>query len=285
MVGFFNVFKPREISSAYVVNKVKKKLGLKCGHMGTLDPLACGVLPVGVGQASRLFEYLLDKQKTYVATFDFAFCTPSFDLETEPVKFADYIPEKEEILRILPKFIGKISQTPPDFSAKMVDGKRSYKLARRGQTVDLPPKTVEIVNIELIDQNSESTFSFKIDCKGGTYIRSLARDFGSEFSCPATMTFLERTASGIFNKQNSVSIDDFLDADDVSKYLIKPDDALSFPKMILSEKEATRILNGLYDDYSRFENGFYRVYCEKEFRGVGVVSDGILKIKTYVRDL
>jgi tRNA pseudouridine55 synthase len=283
MLGFINIYKDSGISSAFVVSRFKKKVKCKCGHMGTLDPLASGVLPIGLGQASRLFDFLLDKTKTYVAVFDFAFQTPSFDLETEPIKFASHIPTSDEIKAVLPKFIGKISQTPPEYSAKMVDGKRCYKLARKGVAVEIPPKTVEILNFSLLEQVGESSFKFQIDCKGGTYIRSLARDLGSEFSCPATMTKLERTAAGVFCINNSVSLREFLDSDNIENYLIKPESVLDYPEFVLDENHAKRLLNGLYDDFS-MPNGQYKVFCEDVFWGVGLVVDGKLKMKAYVRE-
>lgn len=284
MLGFFNIYKPGTLSSAFCVALFKRKVKCKCGHMGTLDPLASGILPVGVNQATRLFNYLLDKEKTYVATFDFAYETPSFDLETEIIKTADYIPTKREVESIIPEFVGKISQIPPVFSAKMVDGKRSYRLARRGKEVDLPAKEVNILNIKLLNQVSESAFSFEITCKGGTYIRSLARDFGRKFSCASTMTQLERTSCGVFTKENSVNINEFIDSENIEKYLIKPENVLSFEKIILNENQSQRLLNGLKDEYS-LSNGLYSVFSLDEFWGVGEVNNGVLKMKSYVRDL
>lgn len=284
MVGFINIYKPKEISSAFCVNKFKWKVKTKCGHMGTLDPLASGVLPIALNQATRLFDYLLGKEKVYEAVFDFAYETPSFDLETQPTNRATYIPSKAEIEKILPKYVGNVSQMPPAFSAKMIDGKRSYKLARKGVEVNLEPKNVEILNVKILEQVSNSAFKFEITCKGGTYIRSLARDFGSEFSCPATMISLERTASGIFKKENSVDINEFLKAEDISSFIIKPEQVLNFDEIHLSNYLATKLLNGVYDHRYNNQNGTYKIFCEKDFWGVGEVFNGVLKMKTYVRD-
>ncbi len=284
MIGFINIYKPKEISSAFAVNKFKWKVKTKCGHMGTLDPLASGVLPIGLNQATRLFNFLLDKEKVYEAVFDFSYETPSYDLETQPIKKAIYIPSQNEIEGILPKYIGNISQIPPAFSAKMVDGKRSYKLARKGAVVDLPPKNVEILDIKLLEQVTESAFKFKIVCKGGTDIRSLARDLGSEFSCPATMISLERTACGVFKKENSVDINEFLKADDISKFIIKPENVLSYKELRLDKTLALKLLNGVFDTKYDVPNGLYKVFNEEEFWGVGEVLDGVLKMKAYVRE-
>lgn len=284
MVGFFNIYKPKDVSSAFVVSQFKKKVRQKCGHMGTLDPLASGVLPIGVNQANRLFGFLLDKVKTYTAVFDFAFHTPSYDLETEPVQTKTDFPTLAELQAVLPKFVGNLEQIPPEYSAKMVNGVRSYKLARHGEKVELPPKTVEVLGIKITRQLSESAFEFVIDCRGGTYIRSLARDIGNEFGMPSTMTALERTACGVFTKQNAVSINDFLDSDDVLQYLIKPENVVSYPSFVLQSYEATRLLNGLADTFD-VTNGLYKVFNQAEFWGVGQAVDGKIKMKAFVRDL
>lgn len=284
MLGFINIFKPSSVSSAFAVSKFKKKVKCKCGHMGTLDPLASGVLPIGLNQANRLFDFLLDKKKIYNAIFDFSYQTASFDSETEIIKKADYIPSFLEVQSILPKFIGKISQIPPAYSAKMIDGKRSYKLARAGVNVELQPKEVEILDVRLNKQIDESKFSFTIECRGGTYIRSLARDFGECFSCGATMVALERTACGNFTKENSVGLNEFLDCEDVEKFIIKPEDVVEYPKLILSSLQSTRLLNGLYDEFD-LPNGLFKVYSLEQFWGVGQIVDKKLKMKAYVRDL
>ncbi len=284
MLGFINFDKKVGDTSCFLVNKVKKKLKVKCGHMGTLDPLASGVLPVGLGQATRLFDYLLDKEKTYVATFDFSHDTLTLDSEGEPINFSKVIPTKQDILSVIPKFIGEIPQIPPVFSAKCVNGSRSYKLARKGVVVELEPKTVCIESIEILEQLSQTEFKFKIDCKGGTYIRSIARDIATELGCFATMTSLDRIKSGFFVKENAVSLEEFLEKDNACDLLISPDKVLDFPMLKLSALEFKRVLDGLYDEFE-IENGLYRVYNAQSFVGVGEIKDKILKMKAYVRDL
>ncbi|MGN0819481.1 MAG: tRNA pseudouridine(55) synthase TruB [Christensenellaceae bacterium] len=284
MLGFLNIYKPCDYSSAQAVGLVKKKVKQKCGHMGTLDPKACGVLPIGLNQANRLFQFLLDKKKVYNAVFDFSFSTPSYDLETEKISVNNYVPSADEIVGILPEFIGKINQLPPAYSAKMIDGHRSYKLARRGVEVDLKPKEIEILNIQLKERVSDTAYRFIIECKGGTYIRSVARDFGLKFSQPATMVFLERTSSGVFNKDNSVLVDEFLSCQDWEKYIIRCEDVLNYDKLILTENEYKRLLNGLYDQFD-LNDGLYKVYNPNGFIGVGNLLNKKLKMNAYVRDL
>ncbi len=284
MLGFINFDKKVGDTSCFLVNKVKKKLKVKCGHMGTLDPLASGVLPVGIGQATRLFDYLLNKEKTYIATFDFSHDTLTLDNEGEPLNFTKVLPTKQDILSVIPKFIGEIPQIPPVFSAKCVNGSRSYKLARQGVSVELEPKNVTINGIELLEQINESSFKFKIDCKGGTYIRSIARDIATSVNAFATMTSLDRIKSGFFTKENAISLEEFLDKENVDDLLIMPDKVLDFAPLKLSELEFKRVLDGLYDEFE-VENGIYKVYNVQTFVGVGEVTNKILKMKTYVRDL
>lgn len=293
MNGFINVYKPKKMSSAFCLNKIKRKFGFKCGHMGTLDPLACGILPVGIGQATRLFDCLLDKKKVYVAEFTFGTETDTLDLEGKPVFTGGKIPSKAEIIDLLPHFCGNIQQVPPAFSAKCVDGKKSYKLARKGIAVELNPKEVTVYSIEVLsdddggEKNNNGIFRFKIECGGGTYIRSLARDVGRAAGSYATMTGLERVACGYFTKENSVTLQQIENAKDISELLIKSDEVLDFPKLYLDKVKATRLLNGLRDEYAE-NDGDYLVYAEtengeNEFWGVGHISQKILIIKPYVR--
>ncbi len=281
MNGFLNVYKPRGMSSAHCLNKIKKKINYKCGHMGTLDPLACGILPIGIGQATRLFDHLLDKKKVYIAEFTFGYETDTLDLEGEVIKQSAKIPTVSEIIAVLPSLCGKIMQIPPVFSAKCVDGKKSYQLARKGISVELPPKQVEIYSIKLIEERSPS-FRFEISCGGGTYIRSICRDIAYSLETFATMTALERTESGFFTKENCIHLDDFLASDDPVGFLIASDEPLKYEKLVLDKEKSTRLLNGLRDEYD-LPNGKYCVYSEDEFWGVGIVEDKRLVVKPYVR--
>ena len=146
--------------------------------MGTLDPMATGVLPIGVGKATRLFPYLLDKNKVYRANFLFGTLTDTLDTTGKIEKTTDSIPSETEIKNALVNFTGDIDQMPPKFSSKCVQGKRGYELARAGKDFELKTKRVRIDNIEYTGKISEKEFSFRITCGGGTYIRSLARDMG-----------------------------------------------------------------------------------------------------------
>ena len=282
MNGFINLIKPSGMSSAYAVGAVKKKFNCPCGHMGTLDPMAEGVLPVGVGKASRLFQYMLDKEKTYLARFIFGYTTDTLDITGEKTECCDKIPTLDEINSVLKDFIGEINQVPPKFSAKCINGKRGYELARSGVDFTLEAKKVTILNIECLGQTAEIEFEFKIDCKGGTYIRSLARDIGLSVGSLGVMSKLVRTKCGVFTLDNGVEIDKFKSDVQPDKYIIASENAVSFEKLNLSKNQAQKILDGVYENYG-FNDGTYRVYNEGSFIGVGKVEKGILRINSYVR--
>lgn len=284
MNGFLNLYKPKGVSSAYVLNAVKRSIRKEVvGHMGTLDPLASGVLPVAIGKSTRLFDYLLDKEKVYVATFEFGYRTDTLDLEGVIEEKSEVIPTFDDVVEQCKKLVGEIMQIPPVYSAKCVNGKRSYELARKGQTVELPPKKVTIKDITVLEQLSATEYKVRIECKGGTYIRSIARDLGVLCKSCATMTSLERVQSGIFTIENSVKAEDFVKSDNKHDFLIPPEKVVDYPIINLTEKEAERLLNGLYDVFN-YDDGTYRVFAPDGLYGVGELKGGKLKVKAYLRE-
>ena len=282
MTGFINLIKPSGMSSAYAVGAVKKKFNCPCGHMGTLDPMAEGVLPVGIGKASRLFQYMLDKEKTYIARFIFGYTTDTLDITGEITEKTNKIPALKEIEKVLGKFVGEIEQMPPKYSAKCINGKRGYQLARQGVEFTLESKKVNILSIVCLGQISENEFEFKIECKGGTYIRSLARDIALECGSLGTMSKLSRIKSGIFSYENGITVDELKRLENADEFIIPADTAVSFEKLNLTEKQAQKILDGVFENYG-FSDGTYRVYNQGKFIGVGKVQEGILRINSYVR--
>lgn len=271
MTGFITVDKREGVSSAYAVNRLKRLSGEACGHMGTLDPLASGVLPVGIGNATRLFTYFLDKQKTYLARFRFGVTSASLDRESEPV-FGGRVPSKEEIEGALPSFLGETDQVPPAFSAKFVDGMRSYKYARQGMEVKLPPKKVRVDAFRLLSQTAEDEFSFEIVCGGGTYIRALARDLALCLGTAGMMSSLRRTRSGVFSEETAVPLER-LTPENLKEYLIPTDSVLPFPA---KEMEDERYYRGVRFEVG-WEDGEYKIYRGGEFYGTGVVEGGVLR--------
>ena len=208
--------KPSEWTSFDVVNKIRglirKKYQIKkikVGHAGTLDPLATGVLVICTGKATKTIQELMDSNKQYEATIKFGVSTPSFDAETEPDKEYPWkhITEKD-IQETLLQFTGEISQEPPLYSALKIDGKRAYKLARKGEKTKIPERIVNINSIEIKKINLPE-LKIAVTCSKGTYIRSLARDIGKKLNSGAYLTNLIRTSSGDFSLNNSLEIKEF----------------------------------------------------------------------------
>lgn len=290
MNGFVNIIKPKDMSSALAVMLIKKKIRQQfgkqsIGHMGTLDPMAQGVLPMGINQANRLFDYLLDKTKVYVAEFTFGYETDTLDITGNKINTSDIIPSKEQIESILSDFVGEIDQVPPKYSAKNIEGKRGYELARAGVEFELQPKKVTVLSFELIKQIDKYTFEFKISCKGGTYIRSLCRDLAHKLDTFAVMSKLDRQECGFFTIKNAVKLQQFIDCEDISSFIIPPDAVIAFPQLNLSENQSKKLLNGVFDAVYDVADGLYRVYSVNDFWGIGEVIDKRLKMKSYVRDL
>ena len=271
MTGFLNVYKPAGMSSAAVVNRVKRLVKTPCGHMGTLDPLACGVLPVGIGNAARLFDYFLQKEKRYSARFVFGATTDTLDREGEIVR-GGRVPSADEIAAALPAFIGEIMQTPPRYSAVSVNGRRGYDLARSGQNFELSAKKVRIASFTLREQTAPDEFAFDIVCGGGTYIRSLARDLAEALGTKGYMSYLCRTASGVFTCETSVPFDS-LTAENIRDYIIPTDSVLPFPVL---ENADERIFHGV-GVRTACANGLYKLYRGEEFYGIARVADGVAR--------
>ncbi len=280
--GFFNVDKPSGITSGAVVNKCKWLTGVPCGHMGTLDPLASGVLPIGIGNAARLFDYFLQKEKIYVAEFTFGVTSDTLDSTGELVYGGD-IPTLENVQSVLPDLVGDIMQMPPKYSAKNVNGKRGYELARAGVEFELTPKQVRIESINCLGKSDkENAFLFRIQCGGGTYIRSIARDMACALGTQAVMSSLRREQSGIFTLGNSIPyaiLEEDLPVAELEKYVIKTDSVLPYPTLTLTEKQEARFYNGAPTHVDE-RDGLYKIYNKDGFYGIAQVLDGNVKIKT-----
>ncbi|HIM29970.1 MAG TPA: tRNA pseudouridine(55) synthase TruB [Planctomycetes bacterium] len=206
--GIVNFNKAGRVTSRAAVNQVLHAAGirkLKAGHAGTLDPIATGVLVVCLGKATRLVPYIHEFPKEYIGTFQLGVQSPSDDIESPLHPLSDpHRPSCDEILAILPRFLGAIEQVPPIYSAVKVDGRRAYKLARAGEATELKPKTVEIHRID-IQSYVYPHLELKILCGTGTYIRSLGRDIASALNSAAVMTRLSRTAVGPFQLATAVA--------------------------------------------------------------------------------
>ena len=279
--GFFNIDKPSGELSSAVVNKCKWLTGTPCGHMGTLDPLASGVLPVGVGNATRLFDYFLQKEKEYIADFTFGVYADTLD-STGELHLQGDIPTQRQIEEVLPTLVGEVMQIPPKYSAKNVNGKRGYDLARAGVEFELPAKQVQIDEIRLVEQTAENAFRFVIRCGGGTYIRSIARDMAAALSTYAVMSGLRRTKSGFFTLENAIPFEIFkqdLPVCELEKYLIPTQDVLPFATFRVEKKDETKLFNGM-TVITDYEDGLYKLFKEESFYGILGVENHNAKIRT-----
>lgn len=275
--GILNIDKPAGVSSAAVVNRVKKITGFPCGHMGTLDPLASGVLPVGVGNASRLFDYLLKKEKVYRAVFLFGAESDTLDSTGEISFGAGPVPSEQAILSALPALTGEILQEPPLYSAKSVNGMRAYDLARRGIPFTLEKKKVIIYSLSLTGFKGEGKYEFSVRCGGGTYIRSIARDLAAALGTKAIMVSLVREQSGAFSLAEALS-PETLTLENWQSYLVPPEKAVDFPVASFTGIMAKRLADGLSQPFEG--KGLYRLWLNGSFYGIAEAGNGTIKTKT-----
>ncbi len=275
MTGFINVNKVAGVSSAREVAIIKRLTGEACGHMGTLDPMASGVLPIGIGNACRLFDYFLTKKKRYVATFRFGQDSDTLDITGQVVDCGS-VPTLAQVQSVLPRFIGDIMQVPPNYSAKSVNGKRGYQLAREGVEFSLPAKQVTIDSLTTT-QCAENEFCVEIVCGGGTYVRSLGRDIAAELGTHAIMSSLIRTQSGAFDIKTAVSTES-LSKDNISAHIIPTQNLLPFPEIHFTGTEAKKLLNGLSVS-TDLREGTYKIFFDQGFYGLAEVNKSILRIR------
>lgn len=207
--GWIIIDKPLDISSSQVVGKVRWLMkAQKAGHGGTLDPLATGILPIGLGEATKTMPFIVDASKTYEFSMKWGAATATDDLEGDVIATSDHYPSEEDIRAALVDFTGDIQQTPPAYSAIKVDGKRAYDLARSGEEVILKSRVVTIHGLELLHHDSEShVTSLRVDCGKGTYIRSLARDLAEKCGSRAHVCLLRRTRVGPFCEKDAISLE------------------------------------------------------------------------------
>ena len=211
MNGLFLVDKPSDMTSFGVVARIRRLTGEKCGHSGTLDPMATGLLPVMVGKGTKLCEFFTEGRKSYVGTLRFGLVTDTGDTTGTVLEERAGMPTREELLALLPRFTGVITQQPPMYSAIKVHGVPLYKLARAGKEAEIPTRQVEIDRLELLEYRPETAEAvLAVDCSKGTYIRSLFVDLAEAAGCLGTMSALRRTASGRFSVENALPLDELM---------------------------------------------------------------------------
>ncbi|MGL4773604.1 MAG: tRNA pseudouridine(55) synthase TruB [Clostridium sp.] len=288
MDGILNIFKNRGLSSFDVVRKVKKvSRQKKVGHTGTLDPEAEGVLPVTMGKATKLIDYIMSSSKTYFVKFQLGLVTTTYDLEGEVLKETSIEGLTEEkVLEVIESFKGEYSQVPPMYSALKQNGVRLYELARKGIEVEREGRLVNIIEIK--DINVELPFiSMEVKCSKGTYIRSLCYDIGEKLNVGGTMVYLKRTHTASFYEKDSINIED-LNEENIQDNLISIEEALKdYEKFNVNEHYGKLLQNGvnvmdnrIYNDNKVEENKLYRVYINDNiFLGLGKKEGKAFKIE------
>lgn len=253
--GWVVLDKPVGMGSTEAVSKVKWLFQAeKAGHAGTLDPLASGMLPIALGEATKTVPYVMDGAKIYRFTVAWGEERSTDDLEGHVTKTSDSRPSEEDIRALLPKYTGVIMQTPPQFSAIKIGGERAYDLARDGEAVEIPAREVEIGRFDLIDHSGSRTL-FEIECGKGTYVRSLARDIGRDLGCFGHIAELRRTEVDPFTADDFVTVAELEavlkpeDSDDrftaMDDFLVETAAALEcLPQVAVSDDAATRIRLG-----------------------------------------
>jgi tRNA pseudouridine55 synthase len=278
MNGFFNIWKPAGMSSAAVVAVMRHLTGEKrTGHAGTLDPEAAGVLPIMVGKAARLFDYLVDKEKEYEAVCAFGSRTDTQDATGEVLETGTNYPTLDIVREKVQALTGEIRQRPSMYSAIKVGGKPLYVRARKGENIEVPERTVTVYRIDVIGEEPDHGVRMKVRCGKGTYIRTLCDDLGRLCGCPAHMRSLLRTQSGVFTLETALSLDEarelaaegrlaerMLPPDAGIRHLRRVDLPAKYAKPVAAG--AKILAEGIAEDVPETEN--LRAYLEGEFWGI-----------------
>ena len=278
MNGFFNIWKPAGMSSAAVVAVMRRLTGEKrTGHAGTLDPEAAGVLPIMTGKATRLFDYLVDKEKEYEAVCAFGSSTDTQDATGTALETGTDYPDLATVREKAQELTGEIRQRPSMYSAIKVGGKPLYVRARKGESIEVPERTVTVYSIDVTGEEPDHGAALRVRCGKGTYIRTLCDDLGKKCGCPAHMRSLIRTRSGVFTKETAITLEEAreLAAEGrLAERMLLPDHPLGhLKKAEIPEKYAKQVAAGakipagaLREETGENEN--LRVYLNGEFWGI-----------------
>lgn len=290
MDGFLVLNKPLGKTSSDCVVFVRKRLprGTAIGHGGTLDPMASGVLPVCVGAATRLFDYIIDKQKTYVAELQLGVVTDTQDATGAVVETRSVNVTEADVRAALPRFIGEIWQRPPMYSAIKRGGKRLYELARRGESVEVAPRACRVDDVRLTASLGDGRYRLEVDCGKGVYIRTLCHDIGAYLGCGGHMASLKRTRAGVFTLENALTLEevDALGADGLEARLLPMDAAIAhLPAVRVEARHRAAVRNGMplrpeWLDAPAPQTEAVRVYVGGEFAGIGAPrKDGSVRFR------
>ncbi len=284
MSGWIILDKSSGMFSRSASSRVARLFGIKkSGHIGTLDPMATGVLPIAVGDATKMIHFvenMHDGVKEYLFSLQFGLETDTLDITGKKIAQNEIIPSDDDIIRATRELVGDIDQIPPMFSAIHINGQRAYKIARNGQNTDLPPRRVHIYELKYNGFNGAS-WEFSVRCGAGTYVRSLARDIAKKCGAIATVDMIRRTYTNGFDIKNAVRLD-FLEnlynnGGDIRKYLMPVDFGLGdIPVLNLGDKDTKLYKNGGFINVA-MPDGMVRVYNNREFVGIGVVKNKQLR--------
>jgi tRNA pseudouridine55 synthase len=252
--GVIIINKPPSITSHDVIYKVRKLINIKrIGHTGTLDPMATGVLPICIGYATKISQYITCETKRYLATIQLGVSTDTFDITGKIISQKQFCYNNNQFIEVLKSFLGEYLQTPPIFSAIKVNGKKLYELARKNIIVEPKKRLVKIHRLDLIKFIYPDKFILDIICSSGTYIRSLCNDIGSVLGVGGILYSLKRTQVGKFSINDSITLEEleklYLN-NTLIKYIIKATDVLNFEQIIVSSKANNLLYNGNEIDIS-----------------------------------
>lgn len=279
--GILNIDKPQGITSHDVVDVIRKLFpNVKVGHTGTLDPIATGVLPICIGEATKLTDKLTAENKKYRVKMLLGVETDTYDV-TGKIVFANVV-DKDEIYikERIKRFIGKQEQIPPMYSAIRINGKRAYSYAREGHSVELKPREIEIFSIDnIVVDLTKREVSFDVSCTKGTYIRSLVNDIGKKIGCGAIMTELIRLQTGNFKIEDSIKLYDYLklDYEEILNKIVSIEEYYKDSKKVnMSKEDYIKFVNGVKFKIDTQEN-IVKVYFNNKFKGLGVVENNVMK--------
>ena len=280
MNGIIIINKPLNCTSHDIVAKIKKISKSKVGHTGTLDPLATGVLPILIGKGTLCSKYLINHDKTYIATVQLGIKTTTADSEGEVIERKNInkkILDEEYIQKKLYTFLGKQEQVPPMYSAIKVNGKKLYEYARKNQEIKVEPRQIEIYEIRLLNYDTNTDeIEFEVKCSKGTYIRSLCEDIAQRLDTVGYMKKLNRVQVGEFNIKQAISVEN-LNETKIEENLIGIEQLFNNSEKIeLNNKKLQLFLNGV--QLTNFNiDGQYRIYSDKKFIGIGIIKNQLLK--------
>lgn len=281
MNGILVIDKEQGWTAQDVVSKLRGITGeRRIGHTGTLDPMATGVLPIVIGKATRVSDFLMADDKEYLCEITFGQATDTEDIWGNVIATTNQMPTEESFLQALSAFEGSGLQTPPMYSAIKMGGKKLYELARAGKTVERPQREVVFHELELIEFSHDHA-KFRANVSKGTYIRTLCKDLGEAVHSLAVMSKLRRIRSGSFSIEDAITIGEFESRakEDQFKRLIPMDQALNLPSLKLDAKESERVLQGQRISTKAQFQDWVKVYGESTFLGLGQIVDGVLHVK------